>query len=152
MQDLLITRLEMIFPTEWDGIHQLERICKAHDDDEAYEKTIVFLGKKWNELKPSVWRTHGPVSFLNFEALIYYLPSLLYWSHVDYANVSLAFDAFLYMLTDHSARRFPIDALTDRQRCFVVDFVSLFPDSLSELYANDEYLESSLIRLLTFEA
>jgi hypothetical protein len=144
MQTLLITRLQMIFPTEWNGIDQFERICKSPDDDEAYEKTIGFLGKKWNELAPIVWKTHGPVAFLIPEALLYYIPSLLYWAHVDYKSVSLAFDSFLYMLSDSSAERVSFDGFTPIQRCFIADFISLFPDTLSDLYGTDEYLESSL--------
>jgi hypothetical protein len=139
-----MTRLQMIFPTEWKGIDQFERICKAPDDDEAYEKTIGFLGKKWNELAPIAWKTHGPVAFLTFEALLYYIPSLLYWAHVDYKSVSLAFDSFLYMLSDSSAECVPFYGFTLTQRWFIADFISLFPDALSDLYGIDEYLDSSL--------
>lgn len=135
---------------EWDGIHQFERICISPDDDEAYEKSIPFLGKKWRDLQPSVWRTHGSVGFLTPEALLYYLPSLLYWAHGNYDDVSLAIDSLLYEFSDLSGD-FPYDRLTTGQICFLIDFVSLIPDSISELYGNEEYWESSLEYLLAIE-
>lgn len=151
MKNFLITRLEAIFPLEWDGHDKFDRICRDPNDEEAYEKTIMFLGKKWYELHVGTWNNHGSIVYLTIDALNYYIPSLLYWAHLDYRSVSLAFDAFLNRIFNTASGCIIIDNFTPIQKCFIVDFFCLFSDALSDLYGTNEHMENSLINDLIAE-
>lgn len=82
--------------TRLKPFEEITEVCRNVDDEEAIEEASPFLGKKWIEIKPEIWREHWcALTFLSDQAFSYFLPSLIKASLHDYASTINAVDSCL---------------------------------------------------------
>lgn len=78
------------------SFEKITDVCRNVDDEEAIEEASPFLGKKWIDITPEIWREHWcALTFLSDQAFGYFLPSLIKASLHDYASTINAVDSCL---------------------------------------------------------
>ena len=94
-------RIERLLESNFEQICQkpfekIADVCRNADDEESTEEGSPFLGKKWVDITPLIWREHWcALTFLSDQAFGYFLPSLIKASLYDYASTINAVDSCL---------------------------------------------------------
>lgn len=98
-------KIEILLERDFEQIpsrsfDRITNVCRNVDDEEAIEEASPFLGRKWIEITPDIWREHwSALAFLSDQAFVYFLPSLIKSSFVDFASTINAVDSFLFDLS-----------------------------------------------------
>lgn len=95
----ILKQIEMAFGKKKLVISSIHDLCRSVSfvDTEGLESTLPFLGLRWQQVKPDIWKKcNGAISFFSDKAFHYYMPSLIYCSHRDIDATSLATIWVLY--------------------------------------------------------
>jgi hypothetical protein len=101
----IIEKLETFFPVNPQPIFA----ASASYDSESEEETRNFLGKRWTHLPCDVWQeSERAVFFLSNDSFIYFLPSLIKCSLIEFDKCQLAISNmfFLFINDNHRESRF----------------------------------------------
>jgi hypothetical protein len=94
-------RIERLLESNFDlnrpkPFEKITDVCRNAADEEAIEEASPFLGKKWIDVTPEIWREHWcALTFLSDQAFGYFLPSLIKASLHDYPSTINAVDSCL---------------------------------------------------------
>ena len=89
----ILKQIEMAFGKKKLVISNIHDLCRSVSfvDTEGLKSTLPFLGLRWQQVKPDIWKKcDGAVSFFSDKAFHYYMPSLIYCSYKDKDATSLA--------------------------------------------------------------
>jgi hypothetical protein len=130
---LLERRIASAFADSQLNVYSLEALCANLDDDESRDETGAFLNLRWQDVRPSLWRSnYGALYFFTDPAFRHFLPSLMISSLSRLDEVHLAVQTIILSLVARGNRRLD-DWNCKRWLGLTVDQLSIVNDWLNYL-------------------
>lgn len=140
-----ISRLEEFFSDSAPP----EFVTLEISDIEAIEETKEFRGKPWNDLPCEIWwNFERSVFFFNDDSIIYYLPSLMKCSVVNFEMCHLAVSNTFFVFLRARDRHNLVSKLSEKHLFFIIEWLNEIKDKCLHYQAIDF---SSMVSLIEAE-